>query len=150
MNKTKFSKQATILIILVAAFTAAVGCTAYPQVAVEDVEGVQSVYDLFDRYRKTKSESPDQMTIYLRGQQSETFHGFITKPIENGKVQMHLTTQKLPDNDTYTECELADQFQVFKAKIGEHVTIKGDLSEFSGRQIRFNRCHILQNHSRQT
>ena len=150
MNKTKFSKRATILIILVAAFSAAVGCTDYPQDAVEDVEGVQSVYDLFDRYRKTKSESPDQMTIFLEGQKSETFHGLITEPIEKRKVQMHLAIEKPLLKDTYIECELADRSQVFEAKVGEHVTIKGGLSEFSGQQIRFTGCKILQNHSQQT
>ena len=147
MRKT-LSIPAVILMILTAASIGATGCTDRPQGGVEDIEGVQKVDQLIYKYRKTKSESPDQLTILLQAKQPETFHGLITRPIENGKVQMHLAVLGPLQKDTYAECLLADRLQVFEAKVGEHVTVKGRLSEFSSDQIKFVDCHILANHSR--
>ena len=148
MKKEALSSPATILIIVVIALMAAIGCTEQPQSGVAKVQSVQDVSELFNKYRKTKAESPDQMTIFLERQEPETFHGRITKPIENGKVQMHLIELRPIQKDTYAECVLADRGQVFDAKVGEHVTIAGKLAEFADKQIKFTNCQIVRNHSR--
>ena len=147
MKKT-LSFPAVILMMMATASIAMTGCTDRPQGSVEDVEGLQNVDQLIYKYRKTKSESPDQLTILLQAKQPETFHGLITRPIENSKVQMHLAVLGTLQKDTYAECLLADRLQVFEAKVGEHVAVIGRLSEFSSDQIKFVDCQILANHSR--
>lgn len=147
MRKT-LAFPAVFLTMLAAASIVMTGCTDRPQVSVKDVEGVQKVDQLIYKYRKAKSESPDQLTILLEAKQPETFHGLITRPIENSKVQMHLTALRPLRKDTYAECLLADRLQVFEAKVGEHVTLKGRLSEFSSDRIKLVDCRILANHSR--
>lgn len=147
MRKT-LAFPAVFLTMLAAASIVMTGCTDRPQGSVEDVEGVQTVDQLIYKYRKARSESPDQLTILLEAKQPETFHGLITRPIENSKVQMHLAVLGPLQKDTYAECLLADRLQVFQAKVGEHVTLKGRLSEFSSDRIKFVDCQILTNHSR--
>lgn len=122
MKKT-LSFPAVIFLVVAAASIVTTGCTERPQDGVEDVEGVQKVDQLIYKYRETKSESPDQLTILLQAKQPETFHGLITRPIENGKVQMHLAVLGLSQKDSYAECLLADRLQAFEAKVGEHVTV---------------------------
>ena len=148
MKKKTLSIPAVILMILATASIAIIGCTDRPQGGVDEIEAVQKVDQLFYKYRKTKSESPDQLTILIQAKKPETFHGLITRPIENSKVQMHLAILGPMQEDTYAECVLADRLQVFDAKVGEHVTVKGRLSEFSRDQIKFVECQILDNHSR--
>ena len=139
-----------IFIMAVGALTAAIACGSYPQDEVAHIEGIQNVSQLVQKYRTAESESPDQLKIFKQSKQQETFHGLITKPIEDSKVQMHLRKEPWIAEDTYAECILHDQNQAFVAKVGEHVTISGRVSDFSRHQITFTECQILKNHTKQT
>ena len=147
MNKNTLSTPWPIIIIASILGIISMGCTDLPQGGVDDIPGVQKVDELFSKYRRIRAESPDQLTILLQRQEPEVFHGLITKPIENAKVQMHLVTRGLLEEDIYAECVLADPAQVVEAKVGEHVTLAGRLSEFADHQLKFIGCQILENHS---
>ena len=144
---TTLMVKAIILMMAAFSLTGAIACTSNPQDKVEDIEGTQNVHKLFQKYRKIGSESPDQLKILKDNKQPETFHGKITKPIKDRKVQMHLRTEPLIVQDTYAECILHDPNQVFFAKVGDHVTISGRLSDFSRHKISFTECDFRDNHT---
>ena len=144
MNKRM---MAIVLIMASIPVTGAIACTSYPQSGVADIEGIQDVQELFQKYRAIDSESPDQLTILKQNMQLETFNGKITEPIKDRRVQMHLAKRPLFEKDTYVECILRDPNQVFSAKVEEHVTISGRLSDFSRSKIEFAECEIQSNHT---
>ena len=147
MSRKRFTMRTAMLVIAIAITAVAIGCTNYPQNGVEDIEGVQSVNELFDKYRILESESPDRLAILLDRSEPETFQGLITKPIKDSKIQMHLRTEWWVVGDTYAECILHNQEQVFEAKVGDNITVAGRLSEFSENQIKFTQCRIEENHT---
>ena len=139
--------MAIVLMMAMLTLTSAIACASNPQSEVADVDGVQNVRELFLKYWSIAAESPDQLEILQQKREPETFHGIITKPIKDGKVQMHLRKEPLIVQDTYSECTLHDRNQVFFAKVGDHVTISGRLSDFAPRKIRFAECVILDNYT---